>query len=316
MSWSRTVLGPLLLVIVALVAVAAGATAGERAPRASLTYVGMTGGATIAAGAREPVRLYAEETGSGRPILLIHGLGASTYTWRNVVPELARRGRVIAVDLKGFGRSDKPFDLAYSPADHARTIVEFIRRRGLDDVTLVGHSFGGAIALLVTLELNRSAPGRVRDLVLIDAPAYRQPSTNFVDLMRMPVLPYALLTLVPPELATWLALDEDQARLMSPRDVLSYAAPFRDAGARHALIATTRQIEPPDFASITAAYATIPQRTLIIWCRDDPTVPLATGQKLARTLKRARLEVLEGCTHVPQDERPDAVNRLLRGFVR
>ena len=86
------------------------------------------------------VHLYAEEYGQGRPILLLHGLGASTFTWRNLIPELSRQNRVIAIDFKGFGRSEKPFTQAYSPYDHANLVLDFIRKRGLRDLTIIGHS--------------------------------------------------------------------------------------------------------------------------------------------------------------------------------
>ncbi len=262
------------------------------------------------------VRLYAEEYGHGRPVLLLHGLGASTFTWRNIIPTLARTNRVIAVDMKGFGRSEKPFTQAYTPFDHANLILAFIRKRGLRNLTIVGHSFGGAIAMLVTIRLNETSPGRVRDLVLMDAPTYRQPGTAFVRFMKTPILPYAALTLVPPELSTWLSLDESQASKMTLADVRGYAEPFYDAAARHALITTTRRIEPKHVERLTSQYPNVRQRTLIIWCEHDQTVPLATGKKLVRALPNARLRVLKGCGHVPQDERPEAVKKLLRSFLR
>ena len=64
-----------------------------------------------------PVKLFYEEQGEGPPLLLIHGFGASTYTWRKIAPDLSRNHRVIAVDMKGFGQSDKPFDESYSVFD-------------------------------------------------------------------------------------------------------------------------------------------------------------------------------------------------------
>ncbi|MEQ8824914.1 MAG: alpha/beta fold hydrolase [Filomicrobium sp.] len=261
------------------------------------------------------VRLYAEEHGRGRPVLLLHGLGASTFTWRNIIPTLARRHRVIALDLKGFGRSEKPFTQAYSPYDHANLVLAFIRKRGLRNITIVGHSFGGAIAMMVTLRLNETNPGRVRDLVLMNAPTYPQPRTKFIDFMNAPVLPYAALMMVPPVLSTWLSLDEIQARKLSRQEVRGYADPFYDSAARHALITTARRIEPKHVDSLIARYPTVRQRTLIIWCEADHTVPLATGQRLVHELPNARLKVLTGCGHVPQDERPKAVKRLITAFL-
>lgn len=283
------------------------AAAGKPASSGYLTSLQVRG--------QPPVALYAEEHGHGRPILLLHGLGASSYSWRHVIPALARNNRVIAVDLKGFGRSEKPFDLAYSPFDHANLIAAFIRKRGLKDFTLVGHSYGGAIALLVTLEFNRREKSRIRDLVLMNAPAYNQPSTAFVSFLRMPVLPYAVLTLVPPELSAWLSLNPNEHENLSYKDVRSYARPYHDAAARHALISTSRQIVPRDVDRLTARYPTIQQRTLVIWCDRDETVPIESGVRLARTLPNARLKVISGCAHAPQDERPGAVVDLFKRFL-
>ncbi|HEU4475316.1 MAG TPA: alpha/beta fold hydrolase, partial [Methyloceanibacter sp.] len=85
-----------------------------------------------------PVRLFYQEQGSGRPLLLIHGFGASTFTWRHVAPGLARDHKVITVDLKGFGQSDKPFDSRYSVYDQAELLVQLIEDKDLRDLTLVG----------------------------------------------------------------------------------------------------------------------------------------------------------------------------------
>lgn len=262
------------------------------------------------------IRLYAEEFGQGRPILLLHGLGASMFTWRNLIPELSRRHRVIAIDMKGFGKSDKPFTRAYSPYDHANLVLDFIRRRGLKNATIIGHSFGGAIGLLATLRLNETDPGAVRDLVLMSAPAYQQPGTEFVRFMSLPVLPYAALMLVPPELTTWLSLDKVQSQRLSFEELQAYAAPFYDAAARHALIMTARRIKPKHVEQLTRRYPNVRQRTLIVWCEEDRTVPLETGLKLLKALPNGRLKVLSGCGHVPQDERPEAVLQLISSFLR
>lgn len=264
---------------------------------------------------QEPVQLYVEEYGKGRPVLLLHGLGASSYTWRNLVPSLAQRHRVIALDLKGFGKSQKPFDRAYSLHDHAGLVADFIRKRRLQNVTLMGHSLGGAVALLVTLDLNRTDRRRIRDLVLMSPPAYNQAATEFVSFMQTPLLPYAALTLIPPELSIWLSLDDEESRNISSQDISAYAEPFHDPAARHALISTARQIVPPDIDRITASYPTIRQRSLIIWCDGDSTVPLATGRRLAQALPNAKLKVLEGCGHAPQHDSPRAVWNLLHRFL-
>jgi pimeloyl-ACP methyl ester carboxylesterase len=263
------------------------------------------------------IALHVEEQGRGAPLLLLHGLGASSYTWRHVVPALARSNRVIAIDLRGFGRSDKPFDQRYSAADQAAHIVAFIERRRLRGVTIAGHSFGGAVALLTTLELNRRAPGLVDRLVLLDAPAYPQQPTAFVRFLSQPVLPYALLSVMPPELPTAAALStERNADGPAMKDVSAYAAPYYEAGARHALITTARLIRPANWRQIVARYPSIRQPTLIVWCDHDHVVPISSGERLAKVLPDARLRVIRGCEHSPQDEKPAELLRLLGDFLR
>lgn len=267
----------------------------------------------------DPLSLYAEERGHGSPVVLLHGLGGSTYSWRFIAPILARTHRVIALDLKGFGRSDKPFDRAYSAADQARLVAAFLTRRGLHQVTLVGHSFGGAVALLTAIQLKRHDPTRIAKLVLIDAPALPQPLTAVVAFMRQPVLPYILLTALPADIATRLALASSSTQRLTRHytdaDADAYAAPFYDAAARHAYIQTARQIAPPRLDTLLAAYRSVRQQTLLVWCTNDRIVPLATGQRLATLLPNARLEQIEGCNHAPTDEAPDALARSLIRFL-
>jgi pimeloyl-ACP methyl ester carboxylesterase len=265
---------------------------------------------------QRPTILYAEEYGHGAPVLLVHGLGASVFTWRHVVRALARRNRVIALDLKGFGRSDKRFGAHYAAADQAALVAAFIEKRNLDGVTLVGHSFGGTVALLTALRLKRE-PWRITRLVVIDAPALKQDLGDAAELLRVPGLPYVAMTLTPPEFMARLLLRAVSApgRVVPERDIRGYAAPFYDLGSRHAFIATAQAIFDHNTARMGARYRGIRQPTLLVWCRHDKIVPLATGRQLARRLPNARLAVLGGCNHLPQDEVPKALLGTLRPFI-
>ena len=91
-----------------------------------------------------------------------------------MAPELATNHRVIAVDLKGFGQSDKPMDERYSVFDQAELLAQLIEDRNLRDLTLVGHSFGGGVALLLALEADQRLKGRISRLVLLNTLAYRR----------------------------------------------------------------------------------------------------------------------------------------------
>ena len=109
---------------------------------------------------------------------------------------------------------------------------------------------------------------------------------------------------------------EQQSGAIDFGDITSFAAPFREAGARHALIATARQLRPPNWRAIVRRYPSIRQPALIVWCDNDRVVPLSSGRRLARAMPDAKLRVVRGCEHSPQDEQPAALLGLLGGFLR
>lgn len=263
------------------------------------------------------VRLYAEETGRGPPLLFLHGLGGSGYVLRRVVAQLAASHRVITLDMRGFGRSDKPFDQLYSPLDQAAHVKEFIRRRGLANFTLAGHSFGGGVALAVTLDLNASHPNLISRLVLMNAPAFPQPLSRAVGFLRTPIVPYLALNLIPPEVTAQMSLSKDMGNFghITEADVARYATPLSDAAAAHALITTAQRIVPDNLPLLVQRYPSIRQPTLLVWCRKDPVVPLVTGISLKRMLPNARLRIIDGCTHVPTEEAPAELLEHMQAFL-
>ncbi len=264
-----------------------------------------------------PVNLYYEDQGKGPPVLLLHGFGASTYTWRHITPELARTHRVIAVDFKGFGQSDKPFDERYSVLDQAELIAQLIEDKDLRDLTIVGHSFGGGVALRLALEADTRLDGRIARLVLLDSIAYPQQIPVFFRLLDVPLVSQVGVRMVPPEMQTRVALQiayHDDSKI-DPEEVEIYAAPLKTAAGKHAIVHSARQIVPKDIDTLPERYKTIALPTLILWCDHDRIVPLDVGIKLRRTLPNSTLRLVEGCGHMPQEEQPDATLGLLKSFI-
>lgn len=229
---------------------------------------------------------------------------------------LSREHRVIALDLKSFGQSDKPFDEHYSAADQAALVSAFIRKRGLSGVTLVGHSFGGVVALRTALDFSRE-PGAIARLVVMDTPALQQDLSDGDWFFSVPGLPYAAMAVTPPEFMTrmMLRLVSAPGRVVPESDVRGYAAPFYDLGSRHAFIATGQSIIDTNGPKMGRAYRSIAQPALIVWCRRDRIVPVATGRRLAHVLPNARLAILNRCNHLPQDEVPKALLSTLLPFL-
>jgi len=296
---------------VAVIALALGSCA--------LTAGEMIGGPYARLGPPDaPVRLHYQDEGKGPPLLLIHGFATSTYTWRYIAPALAHDHRVIAVDLKGFGQSDKPFDERYSVFDQADLLAQLIVDKDLRNLALVGHSFGGGVALLLALRADPRLKGRISKLVLLDTIAYPQNVPVFFRLLDVPVVSQLGFSMVPPEVQTMVALRIAYFNnsKIDPDEVETYAAPLKTAAGKHAIIHSARQIVPDGLAELSEHYKSIKLPTLILWCDHDRIVPLGVGLKLRRALPNSTFRLVEDCGHMPQEEQPEATLQLIKAFLR
>lgn len=250
--------------------------------------------------------------GAGPPVVLIHGIASSIYTWADVIPALARRHDVIALDLPGFGASDIPADF---PGDrYVRVLAAFLDRLGLRRVSLVGHSLGGAVASAFAA----AHPERVDRLVLADAAGFNLAQEDRPWLLRMTSAPGvgALMEKLPirRRLVT-VGLRQvfyEDARV-TPEKVAEYAAPLSRPGASRFigdLLRSTATMGLPE------AIGRIRAPTLVVWCAHDTWVPLRDADRFVSAISGARKAVIEGCGHMPQEERPQEFVALVDEFVR
>ena len=277
-----------------------------------VSYVSLSEGAN-------KVRLAYRDKGSGKPVLLLHGFGASSYTWRHVEPALIASGhRVLTVDLKGFGLSDKPLDENYSIFDQAALITQFITRLKLKDLTVVGHSLGGGVTLVLALEKDKKKRKRITKIVLIDSVAYSQNIPIAFSILRTPVLGKISSSLVPLDVQARIALRlayYDNSKFDS-RDVKQYADPLKDKGSRNAMIQTARKIMPENLPELSNRYKTIQIPALIIWCDHDKVIKPNIGLRLHNDLPNSIFRVVRKCGHLPQEEKPQRTVRLLQDFLK
>ena len=267
---------------------------------------------------QKPVKLHFKDTGKGDPVLLLHGLGASSYAWRYVTPKLAETNRIIALDLKGFGRSDKPRDNKYSLFDQADLIDKFIEKHNLRRLTLVGHSFGGGIALALAMKDQKRKNPRLKKLILIDSISYKQDIPWGIALMRTPIISELGISLIPPETQMKIALQfayHDNSKI-PPEAPREYAKQIRSPGGKYALLRTAAQLMPENIEQFTKKYSSLTIKTLLIWCRRDGIVPVAYGKRLYNNLPNARMHILPACVHLPQEELPQLTSRLMSDFIR
>ena len=252
------------------------------------------------AGARfarvDGVRIRYRDSGGDRPaVLLIHGFASSLDTWDGVTRALAPRHRVVSLDLKGFGWTDRPAG-DYSPAAQARLVRGLLDHLGVQQVAVVAHSWGVSVAL----ELALQAPDRVRRLALYDAWTYPDQLPTFFLWARAPGLGEALMAMFYKERA------EDRLE-MAFYDADAIPQSLVDAVERAlerpgTVAAALAAIRGQDFAALRRRLGGVRQPALLLWGREDRVTPLSIGERLAEDLPNARLQVYPRCGHLPMLE--------------
>ncbi|MXS83287.1 alpha/beta fold hydrolase [Nitrosomonas oligotropha] len=263
------------------------------------------------------LELASRSTGAGEPVLLIHGFGASSYSWRHVIEPLAQKNRVITIDLKGFGDSPKPRDDAYSVYEQARLVRNFILENDLKNLHIIGHSYGGGVALAVSIYLSASNPGLQKSLVLIDSVAYPQELPGFVKILATPVLGPLITYAVPNtfQVKNLLQIVYFNDDLIPQEAIDHYAADLGKPDAKYALLTSVRQMLPTDLQQFAENYANLTIPTLIIWSREDEIVPLAVGKRLHENIPNSKLVIMSGVGHAVQEEKPALLLPHLRSFL-
>jgi pimeloyl-ACP methyl ester carboxylesterase len=264
------------------------------------------------------VRINYYEAGQGPPVILLHGFGASAYSWRFLGPALAEHHRVFTLDLKGYGLSAKPEDGKYAISDQADMVAEFIRTRDLHDLVVIGHSMGGGVTLMTYFEVREDDPARIKRLVLIDSAGYPQKMPNFIRLAGMPVVGYVGSHLLSPRFATAMVLRKCYYHKdrITDEQIDTYAYYGSLPGAREAVVATAKQIVPADTDALIAQYKTIRVPVLIIWGAEDEVVPVSVGRNFKRDIPGSELVILPKCGHIPPEEEAAETNRLIVQFLK
>ena len=251
------------------------------------------------------------DLGSGFPVLLIHGSGpgVSAYAnWRLVMPELAKQVRVIAPDMVGFGFTERRAGQAYNMDVWVAQAIGVLDALGIEQADLVGNSFGGALALALTIR----HPQRVRRLVLMGSVGVPFNLTEGLDR----VWGYEPSLANMRELLDWFAYDrglvnDDLARL---RYEASIRPGFQESFA--AMFPAPRQRWVDAMASAEADIRAIAHQTLVIHGREDRVIPLSNSVTLADWIVRAQLHVFGQCGHWTLIEHAGRFARLVGDFLR
>jgi len=256
---------------------------------------------------------------TGQPLLAIHGLGASMYSWREFVrvPNTFPGYQIFLIDLKGSGNSEKPHDKNYSILTQRDLVYDFILEQNLTNLTLVGNSYGGAVSLILALKLIKENRGLLTKLILIDSGGYDKLLPWYLKLLRTPVLGWLALHILSPRQAAYTVLKNAYYNrgLITEPQIAAYAAPIGSPGGRYALLQISKGVIPKDIDKITKQYPSINVPTFILWGLNDKVIPLEIGKMLHDAIKPSRLEIINDCGHVPQEEKPAETICWMREFL-
>ncbi len=260
-------------------------------------------------------RISTIEAGTGDIVLLIHGLGATKASFLSTLGALAPKHRAIALDLPGFGDSDKPLLAAYDARFFADAIAALIDELGAEKVHLVGNSMGGRVALEVGLR----HPERVKRLALLSpslawlkarpwaAPLKLVPPVlGAIQPAPRPIVEAIVNAVVPDSGAEWTAagIDEFLRSYLTPR-------------GRAAFYAAARNIyleEPHGRDGFWTRLASLEPEALFVWGRRDPIVPIGFARHVREALPRSQHLELNG-GHVPQLENPRQTHQAILRFL-
>lgn len=263
------------------------------------------------------LRLHYLVEGRGPAVILIHGLGGFAEYWRHNVEPLAARATVYALDLPGFGRSSKP-RTRYPLGFFAHTVRAFMDAVGLAETSVVGHSFGGAVAVTYAL----THPSRVERLALLGAIvpgfSYRLSWPARVAALHGVGEALSLCGCAPVYKAALARCFHDPEPAEIDFLVDSFYAVRTGPEARAAFLATLRHVKT-DFVDHAADYrralATLDLPALLIHGRQDGVVPWSHCAEIGQGLPRAVVRWIDRCGHFPQIEHADAVNAWLADFL-
>lgn len=256
------------------------------------------------------IRTNYHDVGEGFPLLLIHGSGpgvSAWANWRTVMPELARRSRVIAPDMVGFGFTERPAGQQYNMDVWVEQAVGLLDALGLEQTDLVGNSFGGALAMAIAIR----HPRRVRRLVLMGSVGVPFEITEGLDKVWGYTPSFeAMRKLL--DYFSW-----DRALVNDELAQLRYEASIRPGFQESfsAMFPAPRQRWVDAMTSPEADIRAIPHETLVIHGREDKVIPLSNSLTLAQWISRVQLHVYGHCGHWTQIEHAERFARLVGDFL-
>jgi len=263
-----------------------------------------------------PGSMHVERYGhGGAPVVLLHGFGTSSFVWRNVAPDIALANRTaFAIDLFGFGESDRPFDADFGIASQAELVDRALTALRLPKATVVGLDLGGAVAL----RLAASRPERVERLFLVNPIALDEIPAEDITTLQRNTARFAFrvsrgILGVAPILGELLRRSVADEVHMPDKLVARYLAPYVGEEGLNHLLLLARSVEDEDMQDVELG--SLPQPVQIVWGDQDPWVTPKFADRLADTIPGSRLVHLPGVGRLIPEEAPETLVSLLLEFI-
>ena len=255
------------------------------------------------------------DSGNGQTILLVHGFASFSYTWQKMLAFFPEDVRILTIDLKGFGYSEKLCDNNLSPFDQSRLLDQFIQKLDLNNFFLVAHSMGGAISLLGLF--NPKIEARVRKLVLIDTAGLFQKIPDFIDDLTVISPHNPLLRLSDEDLIARMVLEQTyfDKRKITDELIKEYADVLRIKNAKECLIGSAKQIAIANIRSFHKKMAALKLPVLLIWGEEDQIIDLEDAFLFFHDLRNPKLKIIPECGHSPQEEQPKITAEIIGEFL-
>ena len=253
-----------------------------------------------------------------KSLILFHGYGSSGYNWDDLLPLLDTTGyRVFIFDLKGAGFSSRPPGQDYSVVENARIINLFMHDYKIKDYVLMGHSFGGGVALVSTLLSQASGAPMPSGLVLLNSLSYRVNLPFFIRLAQIPVISPLAIDVLSPKLMARVSLmrsfhDNSKIRKDQLRRYGFFMAQHDYADA---VTQAAQDIVPGGVELLEQAYASIATPALVVWGERDSVLPVELGTRLATEMQNAQLLKIANCGHNSQEECPEDFASAISDFL-
>lgn len=251
----------------------------------------------------------------GQAVVFLHGFGTNSFVWRNVGPDVALANlTAFAIDLLGYGASDRPLDGDYSIAAQAEYVDRALTALRMARATIVGLDLGGAVAL----RLAAIHPDRVEKLILVNPIAFDGIPADDMRTLQKNTAKYAFRITrgvmgAAPLLRDLLRGSVSDPARMPERLVARYLAPYVGRDGVDHLLRVSRAVDRDDLEEIDLR--TLPHPTLVVWGDKDPWVSSAIGDRLADTIGGSKLVHLPSSGRLVPEEVPEVFSNLLLDFI-